>query len=272
MDGIARAIPIATEASGDHGRDNGARTVKLSSLLASLAVSELNLSVTSTSSPSPPGVAVSADAAAALPTDVLAYLPVCAAHLSCSSRPLSLFAADHLSEFSDVASVGVEGVTARSDAPFVAPMLGDVLLAMLRSSLMVDDNKRSDQATGAVGNKSNTGASRTAIADAICHSVVLQKRPLFLLAALALSGITSPSARGDRDEGGAQVATAARALCIAATLIRASAEARKASAGEVVGESVTPEDVVAVFPASIVAITSESKVCPDSPSEICVSC
>lgn len=194
---------------------------------------------------------------------ILRYLRSCASHLPRPEHPSSLYAEDHLTvpaaglpAFDDNAAASGRGGAAGATT---SPVLGDVLVSVLK-------------ATAAVPESAGSGAVWEAVS-----AVVLQgyeRRPLSALAAVAINGI-SPSESGGESRRSARqqrrggdgvdgkVVAATRALCVAATFIRAAAEA--SVAGSTVNDeesmATAEKDLVAVFPAALLAVASDDKVC-----------
>lgn len=191
--------------------------------------------------------------------DLLRYLRACAAHLPRPQRPSSLVAEDHLASAVS-SSVGGNRDTSRGNAVVVtpAPLLGDVLVSILT-------------ATAEAGSRGGATAVWEAVSAVVLHGY--ERRPLPALAAVAIDGVTVAGRRGrggaaqqQRRRGGvddAKVVAAARALCVAATFVRAAAEA--VASGDTVEDeesSKTAEgDIVAVFPAAVLAVASDDEVC-----------
>lgn len=199
-------------------------------------------------------------------TGILRYLRVCATHLPKPEHPSSLHAEDHLSQVpvaalsasdddASASHTGAFGVTAVT----TSPVLGDVLVSVLKATASVPERPGSGAVWGAVS------------------AVILEgyeRRPLSALAAVAIDAVSRSesgeeshrSARQHKRGGGgvdAKVVAATRAFCVAATFVRAAAEA--AVAGDTVEDeksmAAVEKDLVAVFPAALLAVASDDKVC-----------
>eukprot|EP00752_Nemacystus_decipiens_P002133 g2034.t1 len=268
LESLSRAVSL-TSASCGTGSQNARATAKvavskLATQLACVATFELHLRPSAFSDEKGKGNAETAAAVGA--TGILRYLRVCATHLPMPDKSSSLHAADHLTvpavalSASDNASASGAGAAAVT----TSPVLGDVLVALLK-------------ATAAVPESAGSGPAWEAVS-----AVVLQgyeQRPLPALAAVAINGV-SPSGveakihrlvRQQKRGGGgvdAHVVAATRALCVAATFVRAAGEA--AAAGDVVKDeesmAAAAKDLVAVFPAALLAVTSDDKCLRDSGS------
>ncbi|CBJ49062.1 conserved unknown protein [Ectocarpus siliculosus] len=263
-----RALNLASASSsgGGNAKARAAATAaasSLSSLLASLATSELRLRphLLSASPDGDDAKVVGAVGAA----DLLRYLRACAAHLPRLERSSSLFAEDHLAASAATPSVGGNCDTSVGGDGFAvtpAPLLGDVLVSVLT-------------ATAEGGSKGGATAVWEAVSAVVLHGY--ERRPLPALAAVAIEGVTVAGRRGrgvaarqqPRRGGGvddAKLVAAARALCVAATFVRAGAEA--VASGDTVedGESskAAERDIVAVFPAAVLAVASDDEGLRDS--------
>lgn len=188
---------------------------------------------------------------------ILRYLRVCATNLPRPAHPTSLHAGDHLA-VSTAASLPSDddppasGIAAGGDST-TSPVLGDVLESVLK-------------ATAALPEGTGSGAVWEAVSAVVLDGY--ERRPLSALAAFAINGVSESDRRSGRQQrrggGGVdgKIVAAARALCVAATFIRAAAEA--AVAGDTVKdeESMTAaeKDLVAVFPAAVCAVASADKV------------
>lgn len=260
---MSRAVSLASSSSST-GTQKARATAKaaassLATLLACVATFELHLRPSAFSDDK---VHVDADSAGAVGgTGILRYLRVCATHLATPEHPSSLHADDHL-------TVPAVGMAASDNSPSASgtgaaavtttPVLGDVLVSVLK-------------ATAAVPESAGSGA----VWEAVSAVVLLgyEQRPLSALAAVTINGVSPSdagggsrrSARQQKRGGGtdAKVVAATRALCVAATFVRAAAEA--AFAGDSVNDeesmAVAETDVVAVFPAAMLAVASDDKVC-----------
>lgn len=234
---VSRAVPLAAATDGNSG--DSAR--RLASLLASLATFELRLrpdAFHAEGSGSPV-------AAAAAPTELLECLRVCAAHLPRPERPLSLFSDDHLTLASPQ---GEEAESASSLS------LGDVLVSVLRATPSAGAGAQGDG-----GEEGRSGAWEV-VGAVVFHGY--GRRPLSALAAVAISGVSAPRGRnsGDADDG-ERLVSASRALCVAATFVKAEAVAMETGGGDDEEHLRSAErDLVAVFPAAMLAVTSDDKV------------
>ncbi|CAM9439904.1 unnamed protein product [Ectocarpus sp. 6 AP-2014] len=262
-----RALNLASASSsgGGNAKARAAATAAASSLfslLASLATSELRLRPHLLSS-SPDGddaKVVGAVGAA----DLLRYLRACAAHLPRTERSSSLFAEDHLAASASAPSVGGNvdtSVGGDGSAVTPSPLLGDVLVSVLT-------------ATAEGGSKGGATAVWEAVSAVVLHGY--ERRPLPALAAVAIEGVTVAGRRGHgvsrqqpRRVGGvdeAKLVAAARALCVAATFVRAAAEA--VASGDTVEDEESSKaaerDIVAVLPAAVLAIASDDEGLRDS--------
>lgn len=259
-----RALNLASASSSSGGNSKArvaatAAASSLSSLLASLATLELGLRPHLLSAGPDGDDAKCVGAVGA--TDLLRYLRACAAHLPRPDRPSSLFAEDHLAASAVTPSVGGNSDTSGGDGVAVtpAPLLGDVLVSVLT-------------ATAEGGSKGGDSAVWEAVSALVIHGY--ERRPLPALAAVAIEGVTVAGRRGrgvaarqQPIRGGgvdkAKVVAAARALCVAATFVRATAEA--VAAGDVIEDEeaskAAERDIVAVFPTAVLAVASDDEAC-----------
>lgn len=225
---VSRAVPLAVTMDDDS--DDSAR--RLASLLARLATFELCQRPDAFRAEGS-GLTVTA----AAPADLLKCLRISAAHLPRPERPLSLFSEDHLTLASS------PGVDAGSACPL---SLGDVLVSVLT-------------ATPGDGAHEDGEENRSDVSEVV-GAVVFQgygRRPLSALAAIAIAGVCAPPGWNSRDDGD-RLVSASRALCVAATFVKAEAAAVVEDDGEHMRSS--ERDLVAVFPAAMLAITSDDKV------------
>lgn len=235
---LSRAISLATSNASD-----------LASLLAHLATGELRLRGDAEAGGSVSPVRVGS-------ADILGYLEMCASHLARPERPLSLFREDHLSS----PLLEKNGCDAHEDvgANAMFPLrLGDMLASALRTTApeSIDDAGTNADGQGCVS------------------TMVLQGygyRPLPALAAIAVAGASVSLSMDERfpkqDHHQRQhtsqrdlVTTAAQALRVAATFVRAASEAGGRTRGST-GHASNAADIVAVFPAAIIAVVAEDKV------------
>lgn len=281
MEAISRAVVAASTATAsEDGRTSCVISTSLSVLLACLATAELRMSSTPSSSCTRPSPFLSEKAAGASPADVLAFLTVCAPHLPCSERPLSLFAVDHM------CSHLADGSNARDVS---SKTLGGVLQAVLEGASIYEPEEQSikssgrsrSSGTGMVDDGQKARVNRL-FSEAVSSILVAhggcgvdserKSRPLLLVAALAISGVSrgemSSKTLDGRRQDEIMVNASARALCVAATLVRAAAESEghctKTASQEVksASDSVTANDLVTIFPVAILASACEDEVCP----------
>lgn len=230
----------------------------LATLLACVATFELNLRPNAFSHEKEKGDADGGGAVGA--TGILRYLRVCATQLPRPEYPSSLHAEDHLTvptaALSAADNDSAPGAGGAAAVP-ASPMLGDVLVSVLK-------------ATAAAAEGAGSGAVWEAVSAVVLEGY--ERRPLCPLAAVAINGVSPSepgregrrSARQQRRGGGVdgKVVAAARALCVAATFVRAAAEA--ATAGDAVEDEASMaaagKDLVAVFPAAVLAVASDDKV------------
>ncbi|CAM9545090.1 unnamed protein product [Scytosiphon promiscuus] len=269
LESLSRGVSIAA-AGSDSGAPRAKAAAKaavstLASLLAAVAMYELRRrpEAFSPSADREHGGDGTVEVGGA---DLLRYLRACAAHLPRPDHPSSLHAEDHLT----TAAPAV--VSSRQDETVVTPdpILGDVLVSILEATAAA-------AATAAPDGGSGAGAAWRAVSAVVLHGY--ERRPLSALAAIAIHGASSVMAAAGAGGQGRRKArrqrsvvdagkavAAARALCVAATFVRAAAEA--AAAGDIAGdERSTAEaegDVVAVFPAAVVAAASCDKGLRDS--------
>lgn len=233
---VSRAVALAAATDGNRG--DSAR--RLASLLGSLATFELRLRPDAFHAEG----SGSTFTAGAAPTELLECLRVCAAHLPRPERPSSLFSDDHLTPASPQ-----EG-----EAEIASSLsLGDVLVSVLRATPSAGAGAHEDG-----GEEGRSGAWE------VVGAVVLHgygKRPLSALAAVAIAGVSSPRGRNSGDDDGERLVSASRALCVAATFVKAEAVAMKSEGGDDEEHLLSAErDLVAVFPAAMLAVTSDDEV------------
>lgn len=242
---ISRAISLA-EPAGSASPDLAASCGRLSALLARLATLEPGLQDRSL-----PALGDGDASVLASISDLVGYLKTCAPYLARSARPCSVFSGDHVSEKAPIPT-GDDGqeeacVASRDVAEQQSPLLGDVLVTVLKASVTTKNSKATDI-------ERREDAVRSAVTAVVLHGY--GRRPLPALAAVAISGGSSSwvdrESRRAADDG--KVA-AARALCVAAAFVRAAAESGLAESA-----SLTNRDLVATFPAALLAITSKDKV------------
>lgn len=272
---VFRAVALASSTCSTPSNKSASpsendNTARLSSLLAGLSTFELFMRPGLLSSVSENCEADGAFCAAEA-ADLLRYLQACAPHLSRTSRPSSLFGSDHLSGVND--SPGAGGLDASQSGgenvefrTIPSPLLGDVLVSVLR----------------ATGSTSDYGVGGCKEVSQALSAVVLRGyggRPLPALAAMAIMGVSTvrrasndlPHLQHRRSRGkGNEVVTgsysiaAPRALCVAATFVKAAAEATitqgEQDEGSNSGLERVKRDVVSVFPAALLAVSSDSKV------------
>lgn len=256
MESVSRAVSLATASSGSAHVASKAAASKLAALLARVAMLELRLRPNAFFSEK--GDAQNSCAVGG--SDLLRYLRVCAAHLPRPERPSSLYAEDHLTAVAQPSSnddppAPSTGIVADAD-----PLLGDVLVSILKATAVVPEG------TG-------SGAVWEAVSAVVLHGY--RRRPLCALAAVAVDGISSSlvygregrrssrqQRRGYTGVADGKVLAASRALCIAATFVRATEEA--VSAGDTIDDddnyASAERDLVAVFPAAVLAVASDDKV------------
>lgn len=256
MESISRAVSLAAAISGSGSSSpraaRKAAAFKLAALLASLTMSEVRLRPNAFSME----ICEAGSACGVGASGLLRYLRVCAAHLPLPERPSSLYAEDHLTpSVNDDAPTAGQGNVAAAD-----PLLGDVLVSILK-------------ATATVPEGTGSGAVWEAVSTVVLHGY--ERRPLCALAAIAVDGVSSSlvlarqglrsSRQQRRDCSGVadgKVVAAARALSVAATFVRATAEAL--SAEKTIGDNdqsaTAKRELVAVFPAAVLAVASDDKV------------
>lgn len=255
MESVSRAVSLATASSGNARVTSKAAASKLAALLAGVVMFELRLRPNAFSSTR--GDAESRCTVGS--ADLLRYLRVCAAHLPRPERPSSLYAEDHLTAAMRPSVNDDDRALSRGDVAATELLLGDVLVSILK-------------ATAAVPEGTGSGAVWEAVSAVVLHGY--QRRPLCALAAVAVDGISSlvgerESRRSSRQQWrgyssvtDGKVLAASRALCVAATFVRATAEA--ASAGDTIDDdkhfASAERDLVAAFPAAVLAVASDDKV------------
>lgn len=262
LESLSRAVNLAygNSSTGTHKARAAAKAAasRLAILLACVATFELHLRPHAFSEER--GDLGSAGAVGA--TGILRYLRVSATQLPRPKHPWSLLAEDHLtvpvaalSASDDDASASCAG----SAAVITSPLLGDVLVSVLK-------------ATAAVSESTGSGAVWGAVSTVVLEGY--ERRPLAALAAVAINAVSLSelgrdsrrSARQQKRSGGsgggvdAKVVAATRALCVAATFVRAAAEAAVAGDSEE-SMAAVEKDLVAVFPAALLAVASDNKVC-----------
>ena len=210
----------------DDNSDDSAR--RLASLLARLATYELRQRPNAFRAE---GSDLKVTAAA--PVDLLECLRISAAHLPNPERPSSLFSEDHLTLAS---SPSVDG----SACPL---SLGDVLVSVLTAT--PGDGVHED------GKEENRSGVSEVVGAVVFHGY--GRRPLSALAAIAIAGVSAPPGWNSSGDG-ERLVSASRALCVAATFVKAVVEDD--------GEHLlsTERDLVAVFPSAMLAVTSDDKV------------
>lgn len=172
-------------------------------------------------------------------SDLFRYLGLCVASLAESGKPCSLFAADHLSKkrFTSLSSAKFVAASDTGGDPVRYSSSGDILFSILGVAAPLHEAGRD---------------VRKSVLEAI-SVVVLQARegyrPVYVLVALAIVGAHSSDSR--------MITVAARALFLAATLVKAAAEV-EVEEGDVL--PVTAKEIVAVAPVGMVALTSKHKV------------
>ena len=266
LESVSRAASLASVTSSGGAKKSRAAAEaaasKLADLLACAAIFELRVRPDALSSEK--GVLDGDGAVGA--AGLLRYLRVCAAHLPRPEHASSLYAEDHLTVSPAASSSPVDKPPASASggagvaAVTSPPLLGDVLVSILHATVAVPEG---------TGSK----AVWEAVSAVVLHGY--ERRPLSALGAVAINGIL-PSVSGgqgkgrrggrqQKRDGGAErkVVAATRALCVAATFVRAASEA--AETGETVDAEdymVSAEkDLVAVFPAAMLAVASDDKVC-----------
>lgn len=257
MEAVSRAVSVSASRSrvgfSHHGKGSKGSALKLAALLASMAMFELRFrpAVFSTNSE---GTSCTVGASV-----LLRYLQVCAVHLPRPARPLSLFAEDHLTASMTPPMDNDVSQPVEVYKYAVEPLLGHVLVSVLGATAIGTEGSAND-------------ASWEAVCAVVLHGY--ECRPLCALAAVAIEGVSvslvsgrqarrasRQQRRGGTGADDGKVFAASRALCVAATFVRATAEAVSAVDGiKVDGSTFEARDLVAAFPAALLAVASDNKV------------
>eukprot|EP00903_Cladosiphon_okamuranus_P012984 g12116.t2 len=263
LESVSRAVSLAS-ASSSTGTQKARMAAKaaassLAALLACVATFELDLR------PHAFDERVDVESAGAVgAAGILRYLRVCATHLPKPERPWSLHTEDHLSQAHVAAQSAFDDTSSASGAGAAAvttsPLLGDVLVSVLKATAAVPER---------AGNAAVWGAVSAVIVEGY------ERRPLPALAAVAINAVSRSESGGEsrrsarqHKRGGvdAKVVVATRALCVAATFVQATAEATVAGGKEEDEDrmAAAEKDIVAVFPAALLAVASDDKGLRDS--------
>lgn len=240
LEAISRAIPLVE--AGGVGNPIAASRSKLSSLLGSLATLELGLQEQTSSAIGDGEASVSAGCG-----DLVGYLELCSPYLPRSARPFSLFNEDHVTRAVSMETCDEQDCVASSGvAEQHRPLLGDVLVTLLKATVPevhsdARDNGRREEAV------------RSAVTAVVMHGY--GRRPLPALAAVAIAGSSSHADRKSRRLVDGGKVAAARALCVAATFVRAAADCGTAESAADTGR-----DLLATFPAALLAVVSKDEV------------